>query len=41
MVLDERELFREGVVAVSIKRLVLAPGETTPVWVLRQPREQD
>ena len=41
MVLDERELYREGVVSVSVKRLVLDPGETTTVWVLRQPAEND
>lgn len=36
MVIDERELYREGVVAVAVKRLTLAPGETTPVWLIRQ-----
>jgi conjugal transfer pilus assembly protein TraK len=36
MVIDERELFREGVLAVSVKRLTLAPGESTPVWIVRQ-----
>jgi len=36
MVVDERELYREGVLAVAIKRLALAPGETTPVWIVRQ-----
>lgn len=41
MVVDERELYRDGVIAVSIKRLVLGPGESTPVWILRQPNERD
>lgn len=36
MVIDERELYREGVVAVAVKRLTLAPGETAPVWLIRQ-----
>lgn len=36
MVIDERELYREGVVAVAVKRLTLAPGEATPVWLIRQ-----
>ncbi len=35
MVLDERELFRPGVVSVSAMRLVLEPGESTRVWVVR------
>lgn len=41
MVVDERELYRDGVIAISIKRLVLGPGESTPVWILRQPNERD
>ncbi|MGM9489652.1 TraK domain-containing protein [Ideonella sp. YS5] len=36
MVIDERELYRDGVVAVAVKRLTLAPGEATPVWLVRQ-----
>lgn len=36
MVLDERELFDKGVLSVALRRLVLAPGETTPLWVIRQ-----
>lgn len=36
MVIDERELFRDGVLAVSVKRLTLGPGESTPVWIVRQ-----
>ena len=35
LVLDERELFSPGVLAVSAKRLVLEPGESTPLWVVR------
>lgn len=36
MVIDERELFDKGVLSVALRRLVLAPGESTPVWVIRQ-----
>lgn len=36
MVIDERELYREGVVAVAVRRLALVPGETTAVWIVRQ-----
>lgn len=36
MVLDERELFDKGVLSVALRRLVLAPGESTAVWVIRQ-----
>ena len=36
MVIDERELYRPGVLAVAVMRLVLAPGETTRVWVVTQ-----
>ena len=41
MVLDERELFRPGVVSVSALRLVLEPGESTRVWVVRSLDEAD
>lgn len=37
MVVDEREFFVDGVLSVSIKNMVLAPGESTPVWIIRQP----
>jgi conjugal transfer pilus assembly protein TraK len=35
MVIDERELYTQGVLAVSAKRLILEPGESTPVWIVR------
>lgn len=35
MVIDERELYRPGVYAISVKRLSLLPGESTPVWIVR------
>ncbi|MCW5632770.1 MAG: type-F conjugative transfer system secretin TraK [Rubrivivax sp.] len=37
MVIDERELFKPGVVSVSVKHLALEPGQTTPVWIVRLP----
>ncbi len=36
MVIDERELYHQGVLSVAARRLVLEPGETTPVWIVRQ-----
>lgn len=36
MVIDERELFHRGVLSVAARRLVLEPGETTTVWIVRQ-----
>lgn len=41
MVLDEREFFRPGVVSVSALRLVLEPGESTRVWVVRSTDDSD
>jgi conjugal transfer pilus assembly protein TraK len=41
MVIDERELYRSGVVSVSLRALLLAPGASTPVWIVRQADEQD
>lgn len=41
MVIDERELFTDGVIAVSALRLILEPGESTPVWIVRQTPNQD
>jgi len=41
MVIDERELYRTRVLAVSARQLDLAPGETTPVWIVRQAGERD
>lgn len=35
MVIDEREFFTEGVLAVSARRLILQPGHTTVVWIVR------
>ena len=35
MVIDERELDRPGVLAVSVKSLTLRPGGQTPVWIVR------
>ncbi|MFT3819887.1 MAG: type-F conjugative transfer system secretin TraK [Rubrivivax sp.] len=37
MVLAERELYADGVLAVAIERHQLPPGATTRVWVLRSP----
>src|SRR5690606_8153624 len=34
MVIDERELYRQGVVAISVERPVLNPGETSDVYVI-------
>ena len=36
MVIDERELYADGVLSVAARRLILEPGEATPVWVVRQ-----
>lgn len=36
MVIDERELYRSGVVTVGVRRLNLPPGASTPVWIVRQ-----
>lgn len=36
MVIDERELYHRGVLSVAARRLVLEPGESTPVWIVRQ-----
>ena len=41
MVIDERELYREGVLSVAVRQLALAPGETTPVWIVRAATERD
>jgi conjugal transfer pilus assembly protein TraK len=37
MVIDERELFKPGVLSVSVKQLSLEPGQSTPVWIVRLP----
>lgn len=39
MIIDERELYRRGVVAVSVERPELGPGETTAVYVVMESRE--
>ena len=41
MVIDERELYRAGVRAVSAARLVLMPGESSRVWIVRDADERD
>lgn len=37
MVIDEREFFKPGVGAVGVLRMNLAPGQSTSVWIVRQP----
>ena len=39
MVIDERELYRAGVLGVMIDSLELAPGEATNVMVVREGRD--
>ena len=39
MVIDERELYRRGVVAVSVEKAELKPAETTTVYVISEPAE--
>lgn len=34
MVIDERELYRKGIVAISIERAVLNPGEMSEVYIV-------
>jgi len=41
MVIDERELYRPGVVSVSLRALQLAPGASTEVWIVRQADGRD
>lgn len=36
MTMAEQELFRKGVLAVSIENMNLAPGETTNIFVVRE-----
>ncbi|SEJ01717.1 conjugal transfer pilus assembly protein TraK [Nitrosomonas eutropha] len=36
MIIDERELYRKGVVAVSIDRPVLNPGEVSDVYIIHE-----
>jgi conjugal transfer pilus assembly protein TraK len=39
MVIDERELYRRGIVAVSVERPELKPAETTAVYVISEVAE--
>lgn len=39
MVIDERELYRRGVVAISIEKPELRPAETTAVYVVSESQE--
>jgi len=39
MVIDERELYRRGVIAVSVEKSELKPAETTAVYVISEPAE--
>lgn len=41
MVIDERELYRPGVLSVGVKVMALAPGQTTAVWIVRLLGDQD
>ena len=41
MVIDERELYRDGVQSVSVKQLQLAPGARTAVWIVRNRAPND
>lgn len=41
MVIDERELYRDGVQSVSVKLQQLAPGARTAVWVVRSRQPND
>jgi len=36
MVIDERELYRRGVIAISVEKPRLEPAETTAVYVIRE-----
>jgi hypothetical protein len=40
MVLDEREFFDTGVIAVGLTRTDLAPNESTRVYVVREDRSE-
>ena len=39
MAIDERELYRRGVVAVSVEKPELKPAETTAVYVISEPAQ--
>ena len=41
MVIDERELYRPGVLTIGLRELQLAPGATTTVWIVRQADVRD
>lgn len=40
MVVDERELYRQGVVAISVERPVLNPAETSDVYVILERNDE-
>ena len=39
MVIDERELYRRGVLAVMVETLELEPGESTQIMVVLEGRD--
>ncbi len=39
--LAERDLFKRGVMAVSVEQAALRPGETTQLFVIRERRADD
>lgn len=39
MVIDERELYRRGVLAVMVESLELEPGEATQIMIVREGRD--
>jgi conjugal transfer pilus assembly protein TraK len=39
--LAERDLFKRGVMAVSVEQATLRPGETTQLFVIRERRADD
>lgn len=41
LILDEREFYRSGVLAVTVFKHQVDPGSSTPVWVVRTRSEQD
>ena len=41
VILDEREFYRDGVLAVTVFKHQVDPGASTPVWILRARAEQD
>lgn len=41
MVIDERELYRPGVLSVGVRQLVLSSGQSTLVWIVRLAGERE